>query len=115
LAAFPAFFEQRNSTAVARVTLAVTGALIPIGSSLRQGQAAEENKAQNGNLHHLGIVWVMEARKAGMKNYYKLVEQPGFARDFNCQLCLYVFFLKYLFISLYLCLSSLSLPNPTKP
>jgi hypothetical protein len=52
---------------VARVALAVTGAIVSIRSSLRQGQAAEENKAHNGNLH-LGIFLVMEARKTEMKN-----------------------------------------------
>jgi hypothetical protein len=41
--------------------------------------------------------------------YYKLVGLPGFARDFNCQLCLFVS------LSLCICLSPLSLLNLTKP
>jgi hypothetical protein len=52
---------------VARGALAVTGAFVPIASlTLGQGKAAEENKAQNGNLH-LGIFFLMETRKAEMK------------------------------------------------
>ncbi len=67
LAAFPAYLEERNSTAVARRALAVTGAFVPIASlTLGQGKAAEENKAQNGDLH-LEKFLVMETRKAGMK------------------------------------------------
>ncbi len=47
---------------------------------------------------------------------YKLLDGlPGFARDFNCQLCIYVSLFLYLSISLYLCLATLSLPNLTKP
>jgi hypothetical protein len=68
LAAFPASLEKRNSTAVARGALAVTGAFVPIASlTLGQGKAAEEYKAQNGNLH-LGIFLGMEATNAEMKN-----------------------------------------------
>jgi hypothetical protein len=74
LAAFPAFLEKRNSTAVARVAMAVTGAIVPICSSLRQGQAAEENKAHNGNLH-LGIFLGMEARNAEKKKYIKNINK----------------------------------------
>jgi hypothetical protein len=59
---------------VARVALAVTGATVPICSSLRQGQAAEEDKAQNGYLH-LGIFLLMEARKAEKKKYLKNINK----------------------------------------
>jgi len=53
---------------VARGALAVTGAFVPIASlTLGQGKAAEEYKAQNGNLH-LGIFLGMEATNAEMKN-----------------------------------------------
>jgi hypothetical protein len=62
------------------------------------------------------LVFANEQVEQNWNNYYYLllVGLPGFARDFNCQLCLYVSFSMslYLIVSL---LSPLPLPNLTKP
>jgi hypothetical protein len=72
------------------------------------------NDIELNNTQTFPIVTVhfVKGRKIQLKKtrfYVRLVGLPGFARDFYCQLCLYVSLFLYISNYLYLCFSPLSL------